>query len=498
MQGTEDTGPPGSRAGGQSPAQGPQDPPPERERASERERVGEPEGRAHGRDRAGAQDPPPEREQAPERERAEDQARRPHHRARFQEDLAPRPGPPAARPPEDHGPVRYGPPAPDPGLPVLPELAAVLAAASARTRPEPPGGGPVLREAARGYWDRRGLHGTVAGIAAAPGAQPLLLALIGAHGGDVLMPRPCPAAWMPQARLLGHPAYHVPTPAECGGIPDPYALLETVRRVRAEGGRPKLLLLSVVDDPTATVALPELVREACEAAVDEGLHIISDETWRDTVHRPRDTVLLSPAEMCPDDVTVLADLSGALLPAAWPVAVARFPDTARAAVRHARTLDILTALGALVAGPVAHAAAHALGEPDSVRDRIQRAAALNTEVAAAAHRAVLGPGALARPPEAGCHLYADLGPLRSRLADLGVTDSMELEEYLTGRLGAPAPGGHRFGDELGALRVRLGTGPLLGATPQQRAESLAAAKPLELAHVARALDDFAAVFADLR
>ncbi len=161
------------------------------------------------------------------------------------------------------------------------------------------------------------------------------------------MPRPCPAAWMPQARLLGHPAYHVPTPAECGGIPDPYALLETVRRVRAEGGRPKLLLLSVVDDPTATVALPELVREACEAAVDEGLHIISEETWRDTVHRPRDTVLLSPAEMCPDDVTVLADLSGALLPAAWPVAVARFPDTARAAVRHARTLDILTALGAL-------------------------------------------------------------------------------------------------------------------------------------------------------
>ncbi|MFE5956627.1 aminotransferase class I/II-fold pyridoxal phosphate-dependent enzyme [Streptomyces rubiginosohelvolus] len=457
MQGTEDTGPAGERAGGPDAARGPG-------------------GLAPGQDPAGGQDA-----------------------ARAPDDQAHRPGEPAAaHPHEDHGPVRYGPPAPDPGLPVLPELAAVLAAASARTRPEPPGGGPVLREAARGYWDRRGLHGTAGGIAAAPGAQPLLLALIGAHGGDVLMPRPCPAAWMPQARLLGRPAYHVPTPAECGGIPDPYALLETVRRVRAEGGRPKLLLLSVVDDPTATVAPPELVREACEAAVGEGLHIISDETWRDTVHRPRDTVLLSPAEMCPDDVTVIADLSGALAPAAWPVAVARFPDTPRAAVRHARTLDILTALGALVAGPVAHAAAHALGEPDSVRDRIRRAAALQTEVAAAAHRAVLGSGALARPPQAGRHLYADLGPLRSRLADLGVTDSMELEEYLTDRLGAPAPGGHRFGDELGALRVRLGTGPLLGATPQQQTESLAAAKPLELPHVARALDGFAAVFAELR
>ncbi|WP_327371265.1 pyridoxal phosphate-dependent aminotransferase [Streptomyces sp. NBC_01217] len=399
---------------------------------------------------------------------------------------------------EDRGPVRYAPPAPDPGLPVLPELAEVLAAAAGRGEPEPTGGGDDLREAATAYWERRGLHGGPEHIAAAPGASPLLLALIAAHGGDVLMPRPCTATWIPQARLLGRPAYHVPTPAECGGVPDPYALLETVRRVRAEGGRPRLLLISVVDDPTATVAPPELVREACEAAVAEGLHIVSDETWRDTLHRPHDTVLLSPAEMCPDDVTVVCDLAGALTPSAWPVAVARFPDTGRAAVRHARTLDILTALGAHVAGPVAMAAAHALREPDAVTDRVRSAAALQAKVAGAAHRAVLASGALARPPQAGRHLYADLGPLRSRLAKRGVTDSLELEEYLTERLGAPTPGGHRFGDELGALRVRLGTGALLGSTAEQQMQSLTAVEPLELPHVAQALSIFGAALDELR
>ncbi|MFD7862762.1 aminotransferase class I/II-fold pyridoxal phosphate-dependent enzyme [Streptomyces sp. NPDC057682] len=402
------------------------------------------------------------------------------------------------RGPQGRGPVRYGPPAPGPGLPVLPELARVLAAAADDAAPEPAGGSFALREAAVAYWERRGLHGGPERVAAAPGASPLLLALIAAHGGDVLMPRPCPASWIPQARLLGRPAYHVPTPAECGGVPDPYALLETVRRVRAEGGRPRLLLLSVADDPTATVAPPELVREACEAAVAEGLHIVSDETWRDTLHRPRDTVLLSPAEMCPDDVTVLADLAGALTPAAWPVAVARFPDTPRAAARHARTLDILTALGALVARPAAAAAAHALREPDAVTERIRRAAALQARVAAAAHRAVLACGALARPPQAGRHLYADLGPLRARLAERGVTDSLELEGWLTDRLGAPAPGGHRFGDELGALRVRLGTGPLLGATPEEQTASLTAPEPLELPHVATALSMFRAALDTLR
>ncbi|MEU5432826.1 aminotransferase class I/II-fold pyridoxal phosphate-dependent enzyme [Streptomyces sp. NPDC020719] len=391
---------------------------------------------------------------------------------------------------EGRGPVRYGPPAPGPGLPVLPELAEVLAGAAGRTDPEPLGGGAELRAAACGYWQRRGLRADPDLVAAAPGAQPLLFALLAAYGGDILLPRPCPAWWTPQARLLGRPAYHVPTPAECGGVPDPYALLETVRRVRAEGGLPRILVLSVVDDPTATVAPPETMREACEAAVGEGLHIISDETWRDTLHRPHDTVLFSPAEMCPDDVTVLSDLAGALTPAGWPAAVARFPATERGVQRRARALDVLTALGSVVAGPVAAAAAYALNEPDPVAVRTRRAAAVHGAVAAAAHRAVLAAGAFARPPQAGRHLYADLGPLRAALAARGVTDSMELEEYLTARLGAPAPGGHRFGDELGALRVRLATGPLLGSTPQQRAQVLDAADPLALTHVAEALEAF--------
>jgi aspartate/methionine/tyrosine aminotransferase len=274
--------------------------------------------------------------------------------------------------------------------------------------------------------------------------------------------------------------------------------LETVRRVRAEGGRPRLLLLSVADDPTATVAPPEMVRQACEAAVGEGLHIISDETWRDTLHQPAETVLLSPGEMWPDEVTVVCDTAGSLSPPSWPMAVARFPATAHGAARRARTVDILTALGALVAGPVAAAAARALDEPVSVSARAEATAALHGQVAAAAHRAVLDSGALALPPRAGRHLYADLAPMRGRLAGRGVTDSLELENYLSDRLGVPVPGGHRFGDELGALRVRLSTGPLLGSTPQRRLESLTAIAPLELPHVARALSIFGSAFDELR
>ncbi|CAL9366522.1 hypothetical protein SUDANB6_00772 [Streptomyces sp. enrichment culture] len=400
--------------------------------------------------------------------------------------------------PEGHGPVRYGPPLPEDGLPVPLELSGVLAAAASRTAGEPVGGGPALREAACGHWSRRGLSCEPEAVAAAPGTPALLLALTAALGGDVLVPRPCAAWWGPYARLLGRPAFHVATPAECGGVPDPYALLETVRRVRAEGGDPRLLVLSVADDPTATVAPPELLHETVEAAAGEGLHLVSDETWRDTLHDPHDTVLLSPAEMLPERVTVVTDLTGALLPAGWPAALARFPASAAGDGLHARVLDVLTALDARVAAPVAAAAEYALTEPEPVTAHRAAAVRLHARVAAAAHRAVVAAGALALPPRAGRHLYADLGPLRDALAGHGVGDAQDLEDFLTARLGMPAPGGHRFGDDLGALRVRLSTGPLLGATDDERAQCLTSPAPLELPQVRRALTTLESVLDDLR
>ncbi|QNS03255.1 aminotransferase class I/II-fold pyridoxal phosphate-dependent enzyme [Streptomyces xanthii] len=399
---------------------------------------------------------------------------------------------------EDRGPVRYGPVLPEPGLPVLPELSAIVAAAAGRATPEPPGGPPPLLEAAGGYWLRRGLPTERTQVAAAPGGAPLLLAVTAALGGDVLVPRPCPAWWVPQARLLGRDAFHVPTPAECGGVPDPYALLETVRRVRAEGGDPRLLVLAVPDDPTATVAPPEVLHEAVEAAVGEGLHVVSDETWRDTVHPGADTVLFGPAEMYPDAVTVLTDLTGAFLPPSLPAACARFPATAAGARLADRVRDILTATGALLAAPAAAAAGHVLGEPDAVTARRVAAVALHARLAGALHEAVLAAGALARPPRAGRHLYADLEPLRPHLAARGVTDAQELEDHLTGRLGMPAPGGHRFGDTPAALRVRLSTGPLVGSTPEERAASLTSPEPLELPHVERALSMVGSTLGDIR
>ncbi|MGH3312783.1 MAG: aminotransferase class I/II-fold pyridoxal phosphate-dependent enzyme, partial [Streptomyces sp.] len=246
--------------------------------------------------------------------------------------------------------------------------------------------------AACGYWQRRGMHTRPEQVAVAAGAPLLLLAVFAAMGdGAVLLPRPSAPWHAPQARLLGRPLHTVPVPAECGGVPDPVALRETVRRARTAGETPGVLVLSVADDCTGTAAPPELLHEVCEAAGDEGLLIVSDETWRDTSHAPHDTVIVSPAEMLyggrdTDAVVVLAGLGEALLAQGRPhgeppgqhpppqAGIARFPDSGRGRGLAEAVDAVLTALRTELPGPADAAVAEALAEPEEARVRRTAAA----------------------------------------------------------------------------------------------------------------------------
>src|SRR5277367_4116660 len=96
------------------------------------------------------------------------------------------------------------------GLPVHPLLRAELAAAAGRGGYGPVAGIPALREAAAGYWARRGLPTDPAAVVAGPGSKPLLFALLMAIGSDVAVPRPSWVSYAAQARLVGAAAHFVP------------------------------------------------------------------------------------------------------------------------------------------------------------------------------------------------------------------------------------------------------------------------------------------------
>ncbi len=376
---------------------------------------------------------------------------------------------------------------PEPGLPVPAYWEAHVAAGAAGV--EAAGGGRLLLEAAAGYWTRRGLPGDGPTVLAAPGAEPLLLAVLAASEGDPVLARPSAAWQAPVARLLGRRVHTVPTPAEGGGVPDPFALLETVRRARADGGDPRLLVVSAADDPSGTVTPPELLHETCEAAAEAGLLIVSDETYSDTLHH-RETVLLSPAEMLPEHTVVLTDLGATLVPATVPAAIARFPGSAHGTAWRERAVGVLAALRAVLPAGVAAAVSHALTEPPEVTAHCAAANRLHARVAAAAFRAISEAGAVCRPPTAGFQLYPTVGPPGPHAAE-------RLEERLSAALGRPVPGGHRFGDDPQEARARIDTGALHGATQAERRTALTAADPLAVPHVAAGLAALGAAFAAL-
>ncbi|WP_369207757.1 aminotransferase class I/II-fold pyridoxal phosphate-dependent enzyme [Streptomyces sp. PU-14G] len=352
--------------------------------------------------------------------------------------------------------------------------------------PRPLPGLAAVRESACGYWQRRGLPTEPAQVAVAPAAPLLLLAVLAAAGrrerpgaAGVLLPHPCTSWYAPQAHLLGQPVRTVPVPAECGGVPDPFALLETVRRARAAGEAPRALVLSMADDVTGTAAPPELLHEVCEAAVAEDLLLVSDETWRDSSHAADDTVVVSPAQMLaeagrPEQVVVLADLGAALPQPDLRAGVARFSATRGGELLGEQVNEVLGLLGSGLSERTAAAAVTALSEPAELRSRRAADARRHGWLAGLLHGAVTEAGATCRPPHVGRHVYADLDQLRTRLAARGIADAPALEAELVRRLGPYAVGGHRFGDDPRELRVRLSTGALSGAPPHPSATAAVA------------------------
>ena len=89
------------------------------------------------------------------------------------------------------------------GLPAHPSLRLALAEATGRTGYGPVAGQAALREAAAGYWQRRGLDTDPGAIVCGPGSKALLFGLMLAIGGDVAVPRPSWVSYAAQASLIG-------------------------------------------------------------------------------------------------------------------------------------------------------------------------------------------------------------------------------------------------------------------------------------------------------
>ncbi|PRY39436.1 pyridoxal phosphate-dependent aminotransferase [Umezawaea tangerina] len=381
-------------------------------------------------------------------------------------------------------------------LPLLPELARQLAAGARRTAYGPVAGAESARAAVAGYFGRRRLPTDADQIVLAPGSKALLMALQLAVPGDVLLPRPAWNSYAAQVRYAGKEVIGVPIPDACGGVPEPGALRRAVHAARARGRDPRLLVLTLPDNPTGTLAPPSLVREVCAVAEAEDLLVVSDEIYRDLVHDPAATPFLSPAEVVPDRTVVTSGLSKSLGLGGWRIGVARFPEGDRGRWLRDSVVSVAGEVWSTLAGPMQHVVEHVYAEPPEIRERLAAGTRLHGAVARAVHDVVTRSGARCRPPTGGFYVYPDFEPVRGLLAGNGIGDSAELGRRLLDDSGVVVLPGHLLGDDVRGLRFKAATSLLYGDEDQQR-EALAADDPVRLPHLAAALTRMEEAFTGL-
>ncbi|MFD7258931.1 pyridoxal phosphate-dependent aminotransferase [Streptomyces sp. NPDC059874] len=371
-------------------------------------------------------------------------------------------------------------------LPAFGPLVERLARGATRNAYGPVAGSPGVRAAAAGYFERRRIPTDPEQIVVAPGSKPLLMAINLAVPGDVLIPRPAWNTYAPQARLAGKHPIAVPIPEECGGVPDPDALREVVDAARVLGHDPRIMVLTLPDNPTGTLAPPAMIRELCAIAEEEGLLIVSDEIYRDVVHDPA-TDYLSPAEVAPDSTVIATGLSKSLALGGWRIGVARFPEGPWGEWIRTGVVSVASEVWSTLAGPMQEVAEYAFAEPEEIRDRLRASARLHGIVARDVHRICVGAGARCRPPTGAFYVYPDFEPVREELAKHEVSDSPSLARRMLD-LGIVVLAGHLLGDEGEALRFKCATSMLYGETAEQQQLSLDAEDPLALPHVRSVLD----------
>ncbi|MGD6980929.1 MULTISPECIES: pyridoxal phosphate-dependent aminotransferase [Citricoccus] len=380
------------------------------------------------------------------------------------------------------------------GLPVPTDVLACLQEAAGRNSYGAVVGSEEARSAAAGWFTRREVPTSAEQIIFAPGSKALLFALLAVLEGDLVLPAPAWVSYAAQADMVDKALLRIPIPAEAGGVPDPALLEDALQGHIAAGGKPGILLLTIPDNPTGTVASPQAVADVCAVAERYGLVVICDEIYAEVCHTGKAPSALS---YLPERTVVTSGLSKSMALGGWRIGFARVPGNDWGRELMDELIGAASEIWSSLAAPMQAVAAYVLSDPRPVTDYIARARALHARVAAAVHAVFAEAGATCRTPDAGFYLYPDFEPVRDRLDAKGISTGEQLADWLLLKHSVGILPGSAFGDETGGLRARVATSLLYGETEQQRWEALRSDDPVALPWIQEALEHLRVALSDL-
>lgn len=344
-------------------------------------------------------------------------------------------------------------------FPLHPILRAELARTAAHTSYAPVLGLPALREAIADYLQRtRGIAGSAAHVAVAPGSKPLLYTLLHVLDGDVLLPVPSWVSYGPQARLAGRRVIDVLTDASDHHRLTPDVLDETLARARHAGANPRILLVNTPSNPTGSMFDAADAEAIASWARAEGITLISDEIYAELAHGWRAHV--SPARFYPEGCIVTGGLSKAFSAGGWRLGYTVLPATAEGSALMSALRAMASEVWSSATTPVQEAAIAAFCPNADLEVYVHLSARVHGYVASRLYETFVDLGIPCPRPAGAFYLYPDFAPYRDALHQYGVTTSEELARYLLDEWGIATLPGTAFGEQPEALRLRVATSML--------------------------------------
>jgi len=356
------------------------------------------------------------------------------------------------------------------GLPVADELLDALRASAAENAYGSVSGSVELRESVAGYFSRRGLASEPRQVMVGPGSKSLLYGTVLAIDGDVVVPKPSWVSYQPQVLLVGREPIDVTIPASAGGVPEPELLRDRIEQARRAGGVPRALIITQPDNPTGTIADRSLLEQVVSVAREHDLWLVADEIYRDLAFDQ--SSYTSVAELAPERTIVTSGLSKSLALGGWRIGALRVPDTAEGLALLGEVSAVGSEIWSCMAAPIASAAMVGFSDTPAIADFIARARQLHAKVSLTVFEIFNTAGVACRRPQAGFYMYPDLVLARPFLSTKGVTTDQELAAFLLDRYQVAVLPGSAFGDDGNALRFRVATSLLYGATADERRASL--------------------------
>ncbi len=333
---------------------------------------------------------------------------------------------------------------------------------------------PALRKAIAGYLSRtRGILSSPQHIAVGPGSKPLLYALLHVLEGDVLLPVPSWVSYAPQAKLAGRRVIAVETDPSDHHRLATQALSEALTRAWNEGADPRILIVNTPSNPTGSMFDAHDVEAIALWCREHSITLISDEIYAELAHGWREHV--SPALFYPEGCIVTGGLSKSLSAGGWRLGYAALPANEAGS----RVITALRALASEIwssaATPTQEAAIVAFLPDEDIEAYVRRSARIHGYAAARLYETLRQLDVPCPRPAGAFYLYPDFAPWRSALAQLGISTSAELAQYLLDEWDIATLPGSAFGEQPEALRLRLATSLLYEpASVQSREERDAA------------------------